>query len=185
MRQDLWAERWQTGQIGFHNSAPNDLLVQHAEAFAGRARVYVPLCGKSVDLVWLFERGHDVVGSEFVGEAVAAFFAEQEQALEGRPTSARMGDVVIHDVPGLRIVQGDAVSFVVPAPRQTELQRRLQLRHVIAVVTDGAHPELLAEQLVGVGVMVHRGLGQKREEQPARLPFGVAPGRSRFRWRSV
>lgn len=111
MQHEDWADRWRTGQIGFHKPAPNDLLVQFAQAFAGRPRVYIPLCGKTLDLIWFFERGHDVVGSEFVGEAVAAFFAEQEAALEGRPTSARMGDVVLHEVAGLRIVQGDAFAL--------------------------------------------------------------------------
>lgn len=111
MQHEDWAERWRTGQIGFHQPAPHELLVRFAEAFAGRKRVYVPLCGKSLDLIWFFERGHDVVGSEFVGDAVAAFFAEQEAALEGRPTSVRMGDVALHEVPGLRVVQGDALTL--------------------------------------------------------------------------
>lgn len=111
MQHEDWADRWRTGQIGFHQPAPHELLVRHADAFAGRSRVYVPLCGKSLDLIWFFEHGHDVVGSEFVGDAIAAFFAEQEAALEGRPTSARMGDVVLHEVAGLRIVQGDAFAL--------------------------------------------------------------------------
>jgi thiopurine S-methyltransferase len=111
MQQEKWADRWRSGQIAFHQAAPNELLVRHADAFAGRRRVYVPLCGKSLDLLWFFERGHDVVGSEFVGDAVAAFFAEHEAALEGRPTSVRMGDVVLHEVAGLRVVQGDAFGL--------------------------------------------------------------------------
>jgi len=105
-----WQDRWQAGQIGFHKPEPHDLLVRHQPDLKGRARVYVPLCGKSVDLVWLFEHGHDVVGSEFVPEAVAAFFAEQTEALEAKPTSVVFGDVVLHEVPGLRIVQGDAFA---------------------------------------------------------------------------
>lgn len=105
-----WAQRWKSGQIGFHKPRPHDLLLRHAAELKGRARVYVPLCGKSVDLVWLFEHGHDVVGSEFVAEAVAAFFAEQREALDAAATSVVFGDVVLHEVPGLRIVQGDAFA---------------------------------------------------------------------------
>ena len=37
----------------------------------------VPLCGKSVDLWWLAERGHQVVGVELAEQAVCAFFAER------------------------------------------------------------------------------------------------------------
>lgn len=105
-----WQDRWQAGQIGFHKPEAHDLLLKHQPEFKGRARVYVPLCGKSVDLVWLFEHGHDVVGCEFVPQAVAAFFAEQRAALDAQPTSVIFGDVVLHDVPGLRIVQGDAFA---------------------------------------------------------------------------
>lgn len=102
-----WVERWGTGQIGFHKREPHDVLRGHADVIAGRHRVYVPLCGKSLDLVWLKEQGHDVVGCEYVPQAVADFFAEQQAAV-GVPTSTAFGGYVLHDVRGLRVVQGDA-----------------------------------------------------------------------------
>ncbi len=105
-----WAGKWRAGQIGFHKAETHDLLELHHPLLKNAARVYVPLCGKSVDLVWLFEHGHDVVGCEYVAEAVAAFFSEQTEALEAAPTSVVFGDVVLHEVPGLRIVQGDAFA---------------------------------------------------------------------------
>lgn len=108
MEQGFWNERWAQGQIGFHKPAPHDLLVTHHDRLKGRQRVYVPLCGKSVDLVWLRDHGHDVVGCEFVGSAVAAFFAEQVP--EATPTSTRVNELVLHETRGLRIVQGDAFA---------------------------------------------------------------------------
>ena len=39
-------------------------------------RIFVPLSGKSVDVRWLAEQGHDVVACELVGDAVRAFFEE-------------------------------------------------------------------------------------------------------------
>ena len=36
-------------------------------------RVFLPLCDKTIDLTWLYERGHEVVGLEgvhFVAESV-------------------------------------------------------------------------------------------------------------------
>ncbi len=77
MRLDPWRERWQTGQTGFHEAAPNALLVEHASALAGRARVLVPLCGKSNDLTFLRAQGHEVVGVEGVAMAAEAYFAER------------------------------------------------------------------------------------------------------------
>ena len=39
--------------------------------------VFVPLCGKSLDMAWLAERGHHVLGVELSNVAVKAFFEEQ------------------------------------------------------------------------------------------------------------
>lgn len=78
MEREFWAERWSTGQIGFHMSKPHPMLVTHVGELDGRRRVLVPLCGKAFDLRYLAERGHEVVGIEFMREAVEAFFLEQE-----------------------------------------------------------------------------------------------------------
>ena len=108
MEQGFWNERWAQGQIGFHKPEAHDLLVAHHGRIERRQRVYVPLCGKSVDLIWLRDRGHDVVGSEFVGAAIEAFF--KEQLPEATPTSTRVNELVLHETSGIRIVQGDAFA---------------------------------------------------------------------------
>lgn len=66
--RQAWEKRWNEGQTRFHETAPNALLVAHADVLRGR--VLVPLCGKSFDMRWLAERGHEVVGVEFVESAV-------------------------------------------------------------------------------------------------------------------
>ncbi|MEM8982481.1 MAG: thiopurine S-methyltransferase [Pseudomonadota bacterium] len=71
-----WNERWESGRIGFHETNVNGSLAAYWTHVNPGQRVLVPLCGKSVDLIWLAERGHQVVGVEFVESAVAAFFAE-------------------------------------------------------------------------------------------------------------
>jgi len=74
-----WASRWSSGVIHFHQSDVNDHLRAFAEQAWGDAigRVYVPLCGKSLDMVFLAERADDVLGVEFVEQAVAEFFEER------------------------------------------------------------------------------------------------------------
>ena len=62
MDANFWEKRWETGQIGFHLAEVNPLLVRHHHVLPPRARVFVPLCGKSLDLVWLAKEGHAVVG---------------------------------------------------------------------------------------------------------------------------
>jgi len=78
MDEDFWHARWQANQIGFHQNEINPYLVRfwpslHLEQ---ESRVFVPLCGKTLDMVWLLDQGHTVVGNEISQLAVEAFFAE-------------------------------------------------------------------------------------------------------------
>ena len=57
------------------------LLRHHAAALPGAGtRILVPLCGKSLDLAWLHERGHAVLGVELSPIAAEAFFAAHSLA---------------------------------------------------------------------------------------------------------
>ncbi|MDZ5602145.1 thiopurine S-methyltransferase [Pseudomonas sp. RP23018S] len=76
MEPAFWHQRWAAQQIGFHQAQVNPYL-RNAWPELGLAvgsQVLVPLCGKSLDLLWLAEQGHRVLGVELSREAVAAFF---------------------------------------------------------------------------------------------------------------
>ena len=79
MDSEFWQQRWQEGRIGFHKSDVNPKLIKYFSniALPIGSRVLVPLCGKSVDMLWLARAGYDVVGIELVESAAQAFFAEQ------------------------------------------------------------------------------------------------------------
>ncbi len=79
MDPTFWLERWQKSEIGFHSKEVQPALEKHWPALnvAKGARVLVPLCGKSLDMVWLAEQGYAVVGAELSELAVDAFFAER------------------------------------------------------------------------------------------------------------
>jgi len=76
MDRESWLERWQTARIGFHASEVNPHLELHSDRLLGKtpATVFVPLCGKSLDLGWLASRGHAVVGVEIIGLAIEQFW---------------------------------------------------------------------------------------------------------------
>ncbi|MGI9605627.1 MAG: thiopurine S-methyltransferase [Acidimicrobiales bacterium] len=79
MEYDDWADRWTTGRIGFHQSKVSRALTSHTDAFAIDGRfenVFVPLCGKSLDIAFLAELSDTVVGVEFVEQAVREFYEE-------------------------------------------------------------------------------------------------------------
>ena len=79
MNPEFWQERWQNKRIGFNQPEVNPLLIKYFSTLdlpAG-SLVFVPLCGKSIDMVWLAHQGFDVVGVELVESAVQEFFHEQ------------------------------------------------------------------------------------------------------------
>jgi len=78
MDPDFWHQRWQDNQIGFHQDQPTPLLQKHwpAVGAAPGCRVFVPLAGKSLDMLWLAAQGHRVLGVELSQLAVEQFFAE-------------------------------------------------------------------------------------------------------------
>jgi thiopurine S-methyltransferase len=86
MHPDFWHDRWRTAQIGFHRSSVDDNLIRHWPdlSLPKAARVLVPLCGKSLDLLWLREQGHAVVGIELSDVALQAFFMENGVAARRR-----------------------------------------------------------------------------------------------------
>lgn len=111
MRLDPWRERWEAGQTGFHEAAPNALLVAHASALDGRRRVLVPLCGKTHDLTFLRSRGHEVVGVEGVAQAAEAYFAERGVTPEDVTRDGARW--LSHD--GVSIVIADFFDVALPA----------------------------------------------------------------------
>jgi thiopurine S-methyltransferase len=78
MSPDFWLEKWQTRDIAFHQTAPNALLVRHFEKLhlAPTSRVFLPLCGKTLDIAWLLSKGYCVAGAELSEIAVQALFLE-------------------------------------------------------------------------------------------------------------
>lgn len=80
---EQWFERWREGRIGFHSDSVQPLLARywsHLSVSTG-ARVLLPLCGKSGDILWLAQCGHAVLGVELVEQAVRSWFEDQAEAL--------------------------------------------------------------------------------------------------------
>jgi thiopurine S-methyltransferase len=79
MHEDFWRQRWARNEIGFHLPDVNPYLARlwPMLSVAAGAQVLVPLCGKSVDMLWLAEQGFRVLGVELEQSAVEAFFSEQ------------------------------------------------------------------------------------------------------------
>ncbi|PIR21685.1 MAG: thiopurine S-methyltransferase [Deltaproteobacteria bacterium CG11_big_fil_rev_8_21_14_0_20_45_16] len=72
---EFWLERWNSEDTPWHQEKPEELLLKHFSASRG-ARVLVPLCGKSLDMLWLSHQGYQVVGIELSELAGKSFFKD-------------------------------------------------------------------------------------------------------------
>ncbi len=74
----LWESRWQENRIGFHLNKVNPYLIRFSDQLMHQNpdKVFVPLCGKTLDLCWLSKNTEKVVGVQIVNKAVKDFFSE-------------------------------------------------------------------------------------------------------------
>ncbi|XP_029299731.1 probable thiopurine S-methyltransferase isoform X2 [Cottoperca gobio] len=95
-----WEERWQEDRIGFHQHHVHKMLESHIDkVLAGRTgvRFFFPLCGKAVDMKWLADMGHSVVGVEICEKAIKQFFEENNMTYSEEPVPA---------IPGAKVYKG-------------------------------------------------------------------------------
>jgi thiopurine S-methyltransferase len=75
--------------------------------------VFVPLCGKSLDMVWLAEQGHSVLGVELSELAIDAFFDERSR----RPAAQTIGEFLVKRAGPYELWIGDYFAFPASATR--------------------------------------------------------------------
>ena len=105
MNANFWHQKWERGDIGFHKSEANPLLIKHFEKLnlAKGSRVFLPLCGKSRDCGWLLDRGHRVVGAELSELAISELFRELGVA----PKISKAGKLTRYRVKDIDMLVGD------------------------------------------------------------------------------
>ena len=105
---NLWLQSWRDRRIDFHQKKVNPLLTRFWPSLDRiGSRVFVPLCGKSLDMIWLAEQGHEVVGVELSPIAVRAFFRENRL----KPSRRRVGQFTLWEHGRLSILCGDYFSL--------------------------------------------------------------------------
>lgn len=105
MDRDFWQERWEKNELGFHQQEINASLRAYWPRLGvpRDATVFVPLCGKSRDMIWLREQGHRVLGIELISIAVRDFFAENGMT----PNVAAQPPFERWEADGITILCGD------------------------------------------------------------------------------
>ncbi|MEM7188180.1 MAG: thiopurine S-methyltransferase [Pseudomonadota bacterium] len=152
MEHAFWHERWEANQIGFHQAQVNALLADNLTALnlSPGARVFVPLCGKTLDIAWLRDQGLRVAGAELSRLAVEQLF----EGMSLTPEATEIGPLTLLSAGGVDIFVGDifdldaatlgAVDAVYDRAALVALppeMRTLYAQHV-PTITNGA-PQLL------------------------------------------
>jgi thiopurine S-methyltransferase len=116
---EFWHQRWQCGETGWHSADINRHLADcwPGLGVAAGARVLVPLCGKSLDMLWLAGRGYRVLGVELSPIAVEAFF--RENGLEPRVTDLAPLPFVRWAVDEIELLVGDFFDLTADLLRGT------------------------------------------------------------------
>ncbi|MBL4852956.1 MAG: thiopurine S-methyltransferase [Robiginitomaculum sp.] len=101
----FWHNKWQSGELGFHLEDTNAALAKYWPGLDidGACEVLVPLCGKSLDMLWLRQQGHTVLGVELSPIAAKEFFAENKIAYE----TTKRGKFQSFSGDGFTILVGD------------------------------------------------------------------------------
>ncbi|XP_048762685.2 probable thiopurine S-methyltransferase [Ostrea edulis] len=80
MKPEDWSYRWGKSHTQFHMPKIHPMLSKHYDTLTGQRknlRIFLPLCGKAVDMKMLSDEGHDVVGLECAEKGCMEFFQEQ------------------------------------------------------------------------------------------------------------
>lgn len=105
MQHDFWHDKWQTNNIGFHQDQPHPLLTQHLQSLSlsSNARIFVPLCGKSLDLAWLIKQGYHVVGIDLSPIAIQALIIDLGLSFK----EIQSGELTHYQHPQIELFVGD------------------------------------------------------------------------------
>ena len=105
MDASFWHQKWERGEIAFHESAVNPLLMAHFKQLnlpAG-SRIFLPLCGKTRDLAELLAGGYRVVGAELSERAITELFKE----LDLEPEISPLGKLIRYGANNIDVLVGN------------------------------------------------------------------------------
>jgi len=117
--KDYWEFRWQYDYIGWHQKTGNKYLMDYMNEHylktvqdTSQIRVFVPLCGKSQDMIRLYELGFTVVGVEYAPKAIDEFFSENSIPTLDNPKYGTGDKVFAASADGRLIIgHGDLFTF--------------------------------------------------------------------------
>jgi len=114
MEHSFWHQRWEENRIGFHLPETNTHLKKYISSLELNVadKVFVPLCGKTLDLLYLKELGLQILGNELSSIAVNDFFNENNlafttQLIQNNDNRSQKSKLLSYRSEGIEIINGD------------------------------------------------------------------------------
>lgn len=109
MEADFWHNMWNTNKIGFHLENTNELLINNFSKLKLEKgnRIFIPLCGKTVDIKWLLINGYQIVGAELSEIAIKDLF----HSLDITPNVEQKENFIHYSAPNIDIFVGDIFNL--------------------------------------------------------------------------
>ncbi|XP_002126407.2 thiopurine S-methyltransferase [Ciona intestinalis] len=113
MTVDDWNSRWQKKHTAFHMPKVNENLVNHENVLFDKPNmsVFVPLCGKTIDMKYIADKGHKVVGLECSEIAIQDFFNEHNMKFNKAKHPTSDFNIFQSEDLSVTIYQGDLFLF--------------------------------------------------------------------------
>jgi len=109
MSNQLWLQRWEEKNIGWHEKGVNQFLENyfHLLNLEKDSTIFLPLCGKTRDISWLLNHGYNVVGCELSGVAISELFEELGKV----PKISIVDNFKVYSSHGITIFEGDIFNL--------------------------------------------------------------------------
>ena len=104
-----WLEFWENNEINWHS----DVVTQELEEYLGLLKlepgdkVFFPLCGKSLDMIYILNQGFSIIGVELSEIGIKQFFHENELDF----TTTSVGEFDLYSANNIEIYCGDFFSL--------------------------------------------------------------------------
>lgn len=105
MDTNFWQQKWEANEIAFHRSETHPLLEKYFNelSLTEQSRIFLPLCGKTLDIAWLLSKGYRVAGAELSKIAIDQLFID----LQIEPKITRVGEVDHYSAKDIDIFVGN------------------------------------------------------------------------------
>ncbi|GAA6134803.1 thiopurine S-methyltransferase [Oceaniserpentilla sp. 4NH20-0058] len=106
METEFWLSKWQKNEIGFHLAKPHPWLVEFWPRFTQDStakNVFIPLCGKTLDIDYLLQKGHNITANELSEDAIKAMF----ERIQLSPSITKWAGGLCYQAENITVYVGD------------------------------------------------------------------------------